>query len=216
MSEGGLLALFAIMLAKESGVPVPVPSDLLMVLAGTQLAAGTFGGPQLALALIVAVAAGGSFQFLVLRAAGARFTDRLLRRLGIAPERIARVQARMAGRGALGLFLGLNIPGGRAAVVPAAALARLPYRDFALGGVTGTLVFHAWHIALGYAIGLPALALVADPRALLVAIAAVAAAGLVGWLALRGRRDALRGWSEAACPVCVAATAIEPRVARVA
>src|SRR3989442_14752711 len=36
----GLLAIFVVMLVKEIGVPVPVPSDLLMVGAGLQIAAG--------------------------------------------------------------------------------------------------------------------------------------------------------------------------------
>src|SRR2546422_2655188 len=47
----GLLAIFVVMLVKEIGVPVPVPSDLLMVGAGLQIAAGPYSPLRLALAL---------------------------------------------------------------------------------------------------------------------------------------------------------------------
>ena len=34
----GLLAIFVVMLLKETGIPVPIPSDLIMITAGIQVA----------------------------------------------------------------------------------------------------------------------------------------------------------------------------------
>ena len=47
----GVLAIFVVMLLKEIGVPIPVPSDLLMVGAGVQLATGAYSAVALLLAL---------------------------------------------------------------------------------------------------------------------------------------------------------------------
>jgi len=38
----GLIAIFAVMLLKEIGIPVPVPSDLIMLAAASQAAAGKY------------------------------------------------------------------------------------------------------------------------------------------------------------------------------
>src|SRR5213594_478375 len=108
------------MLVKEIGVPVPVPSDLLMVGAGLQIAAGLYSPVDLALALVVAVFVGGSVQFYLARSAGRAIVYRLAAAVGIGAERLDRAVARLGAGGSRAVFLGLNIPGARAAVIPAA------------------------------------------------------------------------------------------------
>ena len=110
------------MLVKEIGVPVPVPSDLLMVGAGLQIAAGLYSPLELAIALAVAVLVGGSVQFLLARTAGRAIVYRLASRVGIGAERLDGAVARLGAGGPRAVFLGLNIPGARAAVIPAAGL----------------------------------------------------------------------------------------------
>jgi len=74
LSRYGLLAIFAVMLFKELGVPVPVPSDLIMITAGVQAGLGDLGLPELTLAIWVAMLVGGSAQFLIARRySGLRF-----------------------------------------------------------------------------------------------------------------------------------------------
>lgn len=207
----GLVAIFAVMLAKEIGVPVPVPSDLLMIGAGIQLAAGAYSVPALFAALAVAVFVGGSVQFLVARSAGRAAVYRLGAIVGIGADRLDRAVARLAAGGPRAVFVGLNIPGARAAVIPAAGLARLRYVQFSLAAVTGSGVFHAWHVALGYLAGPAAIALL--ERYSLWALAAavlLAIVGLLVWLWMR-RRGAVRSWSEASCPACLAITALQQR-----
>ena len=51
LAGSGLAALFIVMLLKEIGVPVPIPSDLIMITAGVQLAAGAFGPIELVVVL---------------------------------------------------------------------------------------------------------------------------------------------------------------------
>ncbi len=210
----GLLAIFALMLVKEIGVPVPIPSDLLMIAAGVQVAAGAYSPVALLLTLAIAVLVGGSIQFVVARSAGRAVVYRLAGMVGIGADRMDRAVARLGAAGPRGVFVGLNIPGARAAVVPAAGLARLAFGPFTIATVAGSLAFYGWHVALGYAAGPAAAALVERSSAALIGVlAALALVGLVAWLALRRRErigggEAARSWTDAACPACLAITAI--------
>ncbi len=209
VSTYGVVAIFAIMLIKEIGVPVPVPSDLLMIGAGIQIAAGAYGPVELLVALALAAFIGGSIQFLLARSAGRAVVYRLAAMFGIGADRIDRAVARLTAGGSRAVFVGLNIPGARAAVIPAAGLARLAFIPFTIAMIAGSIAFYGWHVALGYLVGPAATALVERYTALAIALVALLAAGaLVAWFVLRRRGGAARGWTEAACPACLAVTAV--------
>ena len=86
-------------------------------------------------------------------------------------------------------------------------------RSFGPGLVTGNTVFVSAHFALGFLVGLPAVALVqsAAPVLAIGALVLFAALGAVGWLVVRRRRriapqarDAdYAAWADASCPACV-------------
>jgi membrane protein DedA with SNARE-associated domain len=121
-------------------------------------------------------------------------------------------------RGPLAIFMALNVPAARAGVIAAAGIAGLSYRAFAPPMIAGNSFFYGWHIALGFVVGPTALVLLEQMNAsLLVAFVALAAAGLLGWFLLRRRRygdergsrlEQLHTWTEAACPGCLALTAL--------
>jgi membrane protein DedA with SNARE-associated domain len=205
----GVLAIFGVMLLKEIGVPLPVPSDLLMIGAGVQIASGAYGVLELTAALAIAVLVGGSIQFLIARSAGRAIVYRLAARIGIDAAMLDRAVARVAAGGTRAVFVGLNVPGARAAVIPAAGVARFSFVPFTIATLAGSLVFYGWHVALGYVVG-PAAGAVIE-RSVTLAVAAVgmvAAIGALGWYLLRRRGSAARQWTDAACPACLAITAV--------
>ena len=217
LAGSGLVALFVVMLLKEIGVPVPIPSDLIMITAGVQLAAGTFGLLELTIFVELAILIGCSIHFLLARAAGRRLINRFGRFIGLTERRRDQFTAALRTRGPLAIFLALNVPAARSGVVAAAGVAGLSYRAFAPPMLVGNSVFYGWHIALGFVAGPPALALLERANAsLLVVFVALAVLGLLGWLMLKRRRgaaegdtlDRLHSWTEAACPGCLAITAI--------
>jgi membrane protein DedA with SNARE-associated domain len=207
----GVLALFVVMLLKEIGVPIPIPSDLLMIGAGVQIASGAYGVPELLLALAVAALIGGSFQFFVARSAGRAVVYRLAAKIGVGAERLDRAIERIGSGGTRAVVVGLNVPGARAAVIPAAGLARMSFVPFAAATVVGSLIFYGWHIALGYVVGPAAGAILERSATLLVAgVVALGVLGAVGWWLLRrrARSGAVVAWTEAACPACLAINAL--------
>ncbi|MBI2911421.1 MAG: hypothetical protein HYY05_04705 [Chloroflexi bacterium] len=107
----------------------------------------------------------------------------------------------------------------------AAGLAGLAYRAVMPVAVAGNTVFYGWHIALGFVAGPSAAALLEGMNLpLLPVVLGLALLGLALWLVLRGRRragapeeaalDRLHAWTEAACPACLAATALQRLSAR--
>lgn len=213
-SSTGLAAIFVIMLVKEIGVPVPVPSDLLMVAAGIQLAAAAYPLTALVGALAAAVLIGASIQFVLVRSVGRAVVYRIASRVGIPAERLDRAVRRLRAGGARAVFVGLNIPGARAAVIPAAGLARLRFLPFTIATMLGSLAFYGWHIALGFLVGPAAITLLERYTApVLAVLLLLALAGLAAWMVIRRRAgsgdpDAARTWADAACPVCLAMTAL--------
>ena len=222
LAGSGLLAFFVVMLLKEGGVPVPVPSDLIMIGAGVQAASGSFSLLELLIALEVSILVGNSGYFLIVRGAGRRLIYRFGRFVGLTPARLDQAAAMLERRGALAVFIALNLPGVRAVIVTAAALAGMRYGAFLPPAIAGSTIFYGWHIALGYALGPAATALLERANVPLgPLLLGLAVLGLVGWLVLRRRRlsgavpeggapSRLRSWSEAACPACLALAALQP------
>lgn len=210
LARYGLVAITVIMLLKEIGLPVPVPSDLIMITAGVQLAAGAYGLPALTLALGLAALLGGTAQFYLVRGAGREVIYRLGARLGLGRAQIEQAMARLQQRGPVAVFFGLNLPGARAAIIPAASLVGMPYPAFSPAMLGGSGLFYAWHIALGYALGPSAQTVLEGANLPIVLVAAgLAGVGLVGWLLLRRRAgrsttEAVQAWTQAACPACLA------------
>ncbi len=179
------------MFLKEAGVPIPIPSDLLIIAAGVQAGTGVFPIVELLLGLGLAVVLGSSLQFLLVRGPGRRLVYRLGRWVGLHAGRLDAAAAALQARGGAAVFLGLNLPGARAGTVAAAGLAGLPYAVFGPAMTAGSSVYYGWHLALGYLAGPSALALLEGLSVpLLPVLAGLVGLGLGGWILLRARRGA--------------------------
>jgi membrane protein DedA with SNARE-associated domain len=209
MDPLALAGLAALLFAKEAGLPVPVPGDLLVVTAG--IAAVGPGVPAwLVLGVILAAGyAGGSLQFMLVRGALRERLLRVLARVGVGRERLDALAAWLARRGARGVALARATPGVRIGATTAAGLAGLPFRVFVAGLVVGNAAFVGGHFGLGLVIGPPALALAAQLGTLgvaLLVLGLLAVLGAVGWRRLRRSGSGYAGWAEGACPACLALT----------
>lgn len=217
MDVVAIAGLAGLILVKEAGMPLPVPGDLLIILAGASLA----GDPARAvgvLALIVVVGiVGASLQFFLLGTALRRPLLAGLARLGIGPARLEALSDRFREAGSRSVAVTRMTPGVRIAVIPAAAVASLPYAVFLPGVAVGNGVFVTAHFGAGYLLGDYARDFIrraSDP--MVVIIAALAILAVIGLVVLHrrarltSRTDTYECWADCACPACVAIVAISP------
>jgi membrane protein DedA with SNARE-associated domain len=226
MEALGIAGVALVLFLKESGVPIPVPGDLLVLGAAVAATRGEPPAPVALAVIVLAGVAGGCVQFLLLQGPARRTLLGVLARLGIGEDRLEPTAGRLRRHGARGVAVARMTPGVRTIAIPAAALAALPLVPFAAGLTVGNTVFVGGHFALGYVLGEPALVLLGHLGAGLAAAAVLlAVVGLIGWwLVTRTRHrvahaprrgsfvdeteDPVSLWADAACPACLAVAAV--------
>jgi membrane-associated protein len=211
-----LLALAGLILVKESGVPVPIPGDLVVIGAGVAAGRGDLDPIVALLAIVAASLVGGIIQFGLLRSVARPALVRLLTRLG-SVDRVERQTERLQRRGARSVAAARMTPGVRIVAIAASALAGVPAAAFVAGLAIGNAVFIAAHFALGFAVGEPVVAFVGGALGpLAVAGVGLAIGGVIGWLLLARRRaglaqgglPAVLAWADACCPACLGAAVV--------
>lgn len=222
MEPVALVGLVLLLLVKETGVPIPVPGDLVVIGAGAALAPD----PPLALLalalILLAGYLGGTVQFGLMRGAVRRPILALLARLGVLPDRVEALAARLRRSGARGVAVARMTPGVRVGAIAASGLADLPTGTFVRGLVIGNSVFVIAHYALGFLLGASAARAIGQVGSSVVPIVIgviLAVVGAVGWTILRwrGGRHAPTGlssvgaWADTACPACLAVAAVDLR-----
>ena len=208
----GLMAVFALMLLKEMGIPLPVPADLIMLGVAAQTAQGRFPLVAAFLAILLPMVLGGTFQFLMARGPGRRLIYRLGRFIGLTEARLNRMMERVQRGGTAAVTLGLSTPGLRIPTTPASGLANLAAARYFPGLLLGSTIFLGWHFAIGYAGGAALERLHVSTPVLIAIIVGVLALGFGVALISRCRKQAhhqehaalasFGEWANASCPVC--------------
>jgi membrane protein DedA with SNARE-associated domain len=148
------LRALALLYVEESGIPIFVPGDLLVIYAGHRTASDPLG---LALAWLVAVLAvtfGASNLYLLARWLGRRLiSGRLGLILHVTPERLDRAEKTFRRWGPWALIFGRHIPGGRIPITIAAGILEVPYPMFAVCVAISSAVWAGAWLAAGVAFG---------------------------------------------------------------
>jgi membrane protein DedA with SNARE-associated domain len=207
-----VIGLAGIILAKEIGVPIPLPGDLLIVGAGVSVA-GDLPAAIIVLGVLLAAGyVGSSIQFLAARGVLRRPLLAGLGKIGVTEEALESLAGEMRRSGTRGVALARMTPGIRIAATPAAALAAMPFLVFLPGLMLGNGVFVGAHFGIGYLLGAYATEFLenAGPFKLVAIVAITAVAAVAGWVVLRRRMAAARNetafacWADCSCPACVA------------
>jgi len=192
-SGAGVPGLLGLLLLMEAGVPVPVPSDLVMLLLGERVSASALPLWLAAAALEVVAVAGTTALFLAARGPARALLARVAARL--APKRGSVAGLGAAAPGAVhrvlpALVAGRTTPGLRTVTVVAAAGSGIRAGRALAALVAGSSLFLQAHLLLGYLLGPAARELLERARLPLL---------------LRRRRGRVtRVLAEGACPACLA------------
>lgn len=132
-----LLAVFL----EELGMPMPIPTDLLIMFAGATHARtfSLFIGWVIMLSLVSVLGASGLYA--VVRRGGRPLVERYGRYIHLGPAQLARSEAWLIRHGWYGIALGRSIPGLRYATVVACGLFNVPYRLFFTAHLVGSSIY---------------------------------------------------------------------------
>jgi membrane protein DedA with SNARE-associated domain len=146
-----LPGLFVFLLIEETGVPLLLPGDTLIIVAGsrdrTLLAAlAVIGVSALATAL------GSSLLYFLMRRGGRPLLDKYGRYLHLHPERVAVLERQFVRHGVLAIVVGRLLPGFRTPTTIMAGIFRVPYRTFVPSTTLAAVIWAAAYFYLGVAL----------------------------------------------------------------
>ena len=146
-------AILLVVLIEEVGIPLPIPSDFLVIFAGTMADRSL---PRLVLfylALTMASGVGASGLYALVRRGGRPLVERFGRYVHLGPEQLARAEALLSRSGWGGIAVGRATPGLRYATVIACGLLKVSYPRFVTATLVGSSVYVAAFLALGAIFG---------------------------------------------------------------
>ena len=191
----GFVAICGAIILEELAIPMPIPTDVLIVTAGAT--GGGIGRFILWFVLIsLSSAIGATGLYAILRRGGRPLVDRFGRYVHLGPKALARGEGLLARGGWWGIAFGRGTPGLRLPTVVMCALLGVPYRRFITAHITGSAVYILVFLTLGRYFGQGVLSGLRLPRVsarlLGLLVLAVGLPALLVWLARRahiGRED---------------------------
>jgi membrane protein DedA with SNARE-associated domain len=148
-----LIIIAALIFIEELGVPSPVPGDLMMLLAGVEVAQHRQHLWVVLLVQELATVAGASMLFLASRRVGRPFVMRYGRFIHLTPERLGRVETAVRRYGPWSVVAGRLIPGLRIITPIAVGVLDEPFLIFlpalAFGGFLYILALTLTGVAFG-------------------------------------------------------------------
>ena len=190
LERHSLIAILIAVLLEELGIPMPIPTDLLIVFAGVRVAGSINAFAIWFVLLNIASAAGASGLYLIVRRGGRPLIERYGRYVHLGPKQVERAE-RMLGRGGWwSIAIGRAIPGLRYLTVIACGLFQVPYLRFVTAHIVGSSIYIGVFLMLGSLFGpqvaeylhLPALEL----RLIWLLALAIGLPILLAWLCYRG------------------------------
>ncbi|GEM_PF-932583 len=224
LAHYGLIALFLVALVKAIGVPIPIPADVLIVVAATGSASGKLVFWQAFAVLLVAMVVGEMIQFSLARGPGRHLLYRFGPAIGLTHARLDLAFDRVKNVGVVGIAVAVVTPGVRTAAIPACGLTTIPMRTFVAGVTLGTSIY----LALQFFIAFAGVKLIlrfwsSEPHAWLLLVL-VPVAAISAWIFVRHQTrhvPALDPLSVGAgrvrshrCPLCLMAMAAEAVLTR--
>lgn len=150
--HGFVLILLAVLL-EELGIPMPIPTDILIVLAGVE----SRGIPERValwfIVLNVASATGASGLYAICRRGGRPLIERFGRYVHLGAAQLARGERMLQRGGWWGIAIGRAIPGLRYVTVIACGLLNVPFWRFLSAHVVGSSLYIGLFLWLGAAFG---------------------------------------------------------------
>jgi membrane protein DedA with SNARE-associated domain len=167
LAKHSVAAILLAVFLEELGIPMPIPTDLLIIFAGAVHAQTPmqFAGWVFALSLVSVVGASGLYG--VVRRGGRPLVERYGPYVHLGPAQLARSEAWLNRHGWIAIAVGRAIPGLRYATVIACGLLNVPYRLFFMAHLIGSLIYIMLFLSIGRVFGPGIIELIHTPHGVL-------------------------------------------------
>jgi membrane protein DedA with SNARE-associated domain len=183
--------IFLLVLLEETGLPLPTPGDLVMLLAGSRAAQGKMHLLWVLLLIETATILGASMLYWLAARGGRPLLYRYGRYIGLDRSRLDQAEMFIARGPARAVFFGRLTPGLRNVSVLAAGVFGVRYRIFLPAFAAASFLYILVIVLLGYFAGPTVLQAIAGPRlSLRLLLTLVVFLGLGVFLSLMYRRAA--------------------------
>lgn len=193
IDKHSFIAILLAVTLDELGIPMPIPTDLLIVFAGIK-GAGSLANLAIWFVLLnIASALGASGLYAVVRRGGRPLVDRFGKYVHLGPKELARAERILSRGGWSSIAVARAVPGLRYLAVVACGLLNIPYRRFISAHIVGSSVYIVVFLALGAVFGpavmhyvhLPAVEL----RLVWLLLLAIGLPLLLAWFCYRGHAE---------------------------
>lgn len=191
------VALFIFLLVEESGVPLPIPGDALVMFTGFLATQGQSKAFLVIPLATAATAAGSSIPYWIAHRLGHPFVMKYGRFIRLDARRVAWVERWFQKRGAVAIVVGRLIPGMRTPTSVMSGVFEVPYHTFVPATTIAAAIWAGIYFTLGFVFGaeyrLISEYFVRNYRWAIVTLAIMVVATAIFFLA---RRTSLDFWSE--------------------
>jgi membrane protein DedA with SNARE-associated domain len=157
LEHHGVLASFVVILIEETGVPVPVPGDFLMLGVGVHARQGRVELWQALVVMELATLIGASILYVVAGRAGRDLVYRYGRYIHLTPARLDQAERWLIHHGPAAIVAGRLTPGLRMATVIASGVFGISPWKFLPSLALGAFIYILVYTLLGYFVGPPIL-----------------------------------------------------------
>jgi membrane protein DedA with SNARE-associated domain len=193
LDKHSYIAIVLAVALEELGIPMPIPTDLLIIFAGVR-AGGSL--PQLAIwfgLLNIASALGASGLYAIVRRGGRPLVHRFGRYVHLGPRQLTRAENILRRGGWASIAVARAIPGLRYIAVIGCGLLNIPYWRFVSAHVVGSSVYIALFLGLGSLFGPTVLRYAHLPavefRLVWLLLLAIGLPLLLAWFCYRGHAE---------------------------
>lgn len=145
-------ALFILVLIEEAGIPIPIPGDTLVMLAGAHRHKTVGYDITIVLLSSLAVFIGSSILYFVMRSKGRPLLEKYGKYIRLNERRLEMLERWFVKRGRLAIILGRLIPGLRIPTTIMAGLADVPYSVYAPTAALAAVIWSLFYFWVGVAL----------------------------------------------------------------
>ena len=145
------LALFCLFVISEAGVPIPLPTNLMLMYCGFLATQGGGSIPLIMLSSICGMMVGAMILYSVCLWGGPKLLTKYGKYIKLTPELIAKVEAWFKRWGSWAVFLGRLLPGVRIhQTAVAAGMFRVRPRIFFISAIVAAFLWIAFYLWMGF------------------------------------------------------------------